>query len=114
MLPDRGEKLWAVEGPSQRSWGLRLAFSFGLILGMLGLGGIMARAILGEGVNGNQALIMLFIELFPSWLAALLGVGILAAVMSTADGLVVSSSQIVANDNYSFRFVPKFRANISV
>ena len=80
---------------------------------MLGLGGIMARAILGEGVNGNQALIMLFIELFPSWLAALLGVGILAAVMSTADGLVVSSSQIVANDIYRLSFVPKFRANLS-
>jgi sodium/proline symporter len=113
MLPHIGNKLWALKEPSQRSMFIRLAFSFGLILGMLGLGGIMARAILGEGVNGNQALIMLFIELFPSWLAALLGVGILAAVMSTADGLVVSSSQIVANDIYRLSFVPKFRANLS-
>jgi len=81
--------------------------------GMLGLGGILARVILGEGVSGNQALALLFIELFPSWLAALLGVGILAAVMSTADGLVVSSSQIVANDLYRLTFAPRFRANLS-
>jgi sodium/proline symporter len=113
MLPHIGNKLWALKEPTQRSRFIRLAFSFGLILGMLGLGGIMARAILGEGVNGNQALIMLFIELFPSWLAALLGVGILAAVMSTADGLVVSSSQIVANDIYRLSFVPRFRGTLS-
>ena len=72
---------------------------------MLGLAGLLARGVLGgalleEGANPNQALPMLFIELFPTWLAALIGVGILAAIMSTADGLVVSSSQIIANDIY--------------
>ena len=72
----------------------------------------MARVILGEGIGSNQALVLLFIELFPSWFAALLGVGILAAVMSTADGLVVSSSQIVANDLYRLTFVPRFRKNL--
>jgi len=112
MLPHIGNKLWALKDPRQRQKFIRLAFSFGLILGMLGLGGIMARVILGEGVNGNQALALLFIELFPSWMAALLGVGILAAVMSTADGLVVSSSQIVANDLYRLTFVPRFRSNL--
>ncbi len=112
MLPHIGNKLWALKDPRQRRSFIRLAFAFGLILGMLGLGGIMARVILGEGVNGNQALALLFIELFPSWLAALLGVGILAAVMSTADGLVVSSSQIVANDLYRLTFVPRYRADL--
>ena len=113
MLPHIGNKLWALKEPSQRQTFIRLAFVFGLILGMLGLGGIMARVILGDDINGNQALALLFIELFPSWLAALLGVGILAAVMSTADGLVVSSSQIVANDLYRLSFVPRFRAHLS-
>ena len=80
-----------------------LAASFGLTLGMMGLGGLLARAhfgseLFGEGMNPNQALPLLFIELFPIWLAALIGVGILAAVMSTADGLVISSSQVIAND----------------
>ena len=113
MLPHIGNKLWALKEPKQRRSFIRLAFAFGLILGMLGLGGIMARVILGEGINGNQALALLFIELFPTWVAALLGVGILAAVMSTADGLVVSSSQIVANDLYRLTFVPRFRAHLS-
>ena len=112
MLPHIGNKLWALKDPRQKRSFIRLAFSFGLILGMLGLGGIMARVILGEGINGNQALALLFIELFPSWLAALLGVGILAAVMSTADGLVVSSSQIIANDLYRLTFVPRFRSDL--
>ncbi len=113
MLPHIGNKLWALESPSQRRSFIKLAFTFGMILGMLGFGGIMARAILGEGVNGNQALALLFIELFPTWLAALLGVGILAAVMSTADGLVVSSSQIVANDIYRLSIVPRFQQHLS-
>ena len=113
MLPHIGNKLWALKEPRQRRSFIRLAFAFGLILGMLGLGGIMARVILGDGINGYQALALLFIELFPSWLAALLGVGILAAVMSTADGLVVSSSQIIANDLYRLSFVPRFRKNLS-
>ena len=113
MLPHIGNKLWALKEPSQRRSFIRMAFVFGLILGMLGLGGILARVILGEGVSGNQALALLFIELFPNWLAALLGVGILAAVMSTADGLVVSSSQIVANDLYRLTFAPRFRAELS-
>jgi len=112
MLPHIGNKLWALESPAQRQTFIRLAFIFGLTLGMLGLGGVMARVILGDGVNGNQALALLFIELFPTWFAALLGVGILAAVMSTADGLVVSSSQILANDIYRLTIVPRYLAHL--
>ena len=113
LLPHIGNKLWALKDPKQRMSFMKLAFTFGMILGMLGFGGIMARAILGEGVNGNQALALLFIELFPTWFAALLGVGILAAVMSTADGLVVSSSQIVANDLYRLTIAPKIHGHLS-
>lgn len=113
LLPHIGNKLWALKEPKQRMSFLKLAFAFGMILGMLGFGGIMARAILGEGVNGNQALALLFIELFPTWFAALLGVGILAAVMSTADGLVVSSSQIVANDLYRLSIAPRIHGHLS-
>ncbi len=116
MLPHIGNKLWALKKPSQRKTFIRLAFLFGLTLGMLGLGGLLARAILGDvllqpGNTTNSAIAALFIEIFPSWLAALLGVGILAAVMSTADGLVVSSSQIIANDLYRLSYVPRFQPN---
>jgi Na+/proline symporter len=117
MLPHIGNKLWALEHPQQQRRFIQLAFAFGLMLGMLGLGGLLARAILGDallqpGATSNMALPALFIELFPSWLAALLGIGILAAVMSTADGLVVSCSQIIANDLYRCTFVPRFAADV--
>ena len=113
LLPHIGNKLWALQKPSERRRFIALAFTFGLTLGMLGLGGLLARAILGDaltepGATSNSALALLFMELFPAWLAALLGVGILAAVMSTADGLVVSSSQIIANDLYRLSYIPRF------
>jgi len=84
-----------------------LLFIFGA-----GLGGLLARAmfadaLFAEGATPNQALPLLFIELFPTWLAALVGVGVLAAIMSTADGLVVSSSQIIANDLYRRTIAPR-------
>ena len=117
MLPHIGNKVWALRRPRERRRFIRLAFTFGLTLGMLGLGGLLARAILGDallapGESSNNALALLFIELFPGWLAALLGVGILAAVMSTADGLVVSSSQIIANDLYRLSYVPRYASHL--
>ena len=114
LLPHLGNKLWALKNTRQQQSFVGLAFTFGLTLGMLGLAGLLARALLGdalyaEGANPNQALPLLFIELFPVWLAALVGVGILAAIMSTADGLVISSSQIIANDLYRRTVVPRLK-----
>ena len=111
LLPHLGNKLWALKTDGDRMQFVKLAALFGITLGMLGLGGLLARAHFGdalylEGANPNQALPMLFIEMFPTWLAALIGVGVLSAVMSTADGLVVSSSQIIANDLYRRTFTP--------
>ena len=114
LLPHLGNKLWALKDTRQQRSFVGLAFTFGLTLGMLGLAGLLARALLGdalyaEGANPNQALPLLFIKLFPVWLAALVGVGILAAIMSTADGLVISSSQIIANDLYRRTVVPRLK-----
>ena len=112
LLPHLGNKLWALKDTGQQRSFIKLAFAFGITLGMLGLGGLLARAMLGDSLdNQNQALPMLFIELFPPWLAALIGVGILAAIMSTADGLVVSSSQVIANDLYRRTLAKRFAPN---
>jgi SSS family transporter len=112
LLPHVGNKLWALKGVNQQRSFIKLASVFGITLGMMGLGGLLARALFGvalyaDGASPNQALPMLFVELFPTWLAALIGVGILAAIMSTADGLVVSSSQIIANDLYRRTIAPR-------
>ena len=118
MLPHIGNKVWALKHDGDRMRFVKLAFAVGLTMGMLGLGGILARGVLGPelleaGRNANEALPALFIELFPTWLAALIGVGVLAAIMSTADGLIVSSSQIVANDIYRRSIVPRYSAHLS-
>jgi len=118
LLPHIGNKIWALDSKASKARFVRIAFTFGLLLGMLGLGGILARAVLGDslladGDSANAALPLLFIELFPSWLAALLGMGILSAIMSTADGLVISSAQVLANDIYRLSFVPRRRAHVA-
>ena len=116
LLPHIGNKLWALKDQSLRSRFLIFAFVFGMILPMMALGGLLARAILGDDLLGNganTALPALFLQLFPAWLAALLGVGVLAAIMSTADGLLISTSQVFANDIYRRSIAPRWQANIS-
>src|SRR5690606_15136463 len=104
LLPHIGNKLWALRDERSRNLFLALAFVFGFLLPVITLGGATARALLGDELlatgGANNALPALFIEIFPTWLAALLGVGILSAIMSTADGLVISTSQVFANDIY--------------
>ena len=117
LLPHLGNKLWALDTSSSRLQFVKLAAIFGLTLGLLGVGGLLARVYFGDalyeaGANPNQALPLLFIELFPTWLAALIGVGVLSAVMSTADGLVVSSSQIIANDLYRRNLAPRLHPDM--
>lgn len=105
MLPHIGNKVWALKEGVGRTRFLVLCLIFGVILAAMVCGGVLARAVLGDELltspgGPNQAIPALFITLFPSWLAALLGVAILSAIMSTADGLVISTSQVFANDIY--------------
>ncbi|MBV1960424.1 MAG: hypothetical protein KUG52_00415 [Immundisolibacteraceae bacterium] len=118
LMPHLGNKIWALRSPKDRQRFLIIAFVLALILPAMALGGIMARGILGDllladGGSANQALPLLFKEIFPTWLAAFLGVGILAAVMSTADGLVISSSQIFANDIYRRTIAPRLKTELT-
>ena len=105
MLPHIGNKVWALKEGVGRTRFLVLCLLMGLVLASMVLGGVLARAVLGdtllaEAGGANQAIPALFIELFPVWLAAFLGIAILSAIMSTADGLVISTSQVFANDIY--------------
>ncbi|OUU78905.1 MAG: sodium:pantothenate symporter [Gammaproteobacteria bacterium TMED78] len=118
LLPHIGNKLWALKDENSRNKFLILAFSFGMILPAITLGGALARGMFGDellytSLGANSALPRLFIDIFPTWLAALLGVGILSAVMSTADGLVISTSQVFANDIYRRTIAPIIHPNKS-
>ena len=108
MLPHLGNKVWALKDGMNRRRFILLSFLFGMTLPAIALGGLLSRSVLGNALleNPNHAIPALFIQLFPPWLAALLGAGILAAVMSTADGLVVSTSQVFANDIYRRTLAP--------
>lgn len=112
LLPHVANKLWALKSDREQARFISLAFVFGMILPAVTLGGILARAILGdallvEGASPNDAIAALFIATLPTWLAAMIGAGVLAAIMSTADGLVVSTSQVFANDIYRRSIVPR-------
>ncbi len=112
LLPHIGNKLWALRNDRDQNRFIIFSFTFGMLLPCIALGGIAARAVLGdallvEGASANDAIPALFIATMPSWLAALIGAGVLAAIMSTADGLIVSTSQIFANDIYRRTLVPR-------
>ena len=111
LLPHIGNKLWALKSDSDQTKFITLSFAFGLLLPVIICGGLLARAVLGDalladGSHPNNAIPALFIAILPAWLAALIGAGVLAAVMSTADGLVVSSAQIFANDIFRRTIAP--------
>lgn len=115
LLPHNVNKLWALKNERDRNRFLLYATIAGMILPILGLGGLLARVVLGDvylDSGGNGALPALFIELFPPWLAALLGIGVLAAVMSTADGLVISTGQVFANDLFRLSILPRLKRQI--
>lgn len=116
LMPHVGNKLWALKDERSRVPFLAMALTFGLIMPLITLGGVLARGVMGDsllegGAGANNALPALFIEIFPAWLAALLGVGVLSAIMSTADGLVVSTSQVFANDIYRRTIAPRIHAD---
>ena len=113
LLPHIGNKLWALNDESERRRFISIAFIAALAFPLISLGGLLARVVLGDQLLGsdgdaNSAIPALFIELFPPWMAAVLGTAILASIMSTADGLVISSSQVFANDLYRRTVVPRW------
>ena len=50
LLPHLGNKLWALKGTDQQKSFIKLAFTFGITLGMLGLAGLLARGLLGDSL----------------------------------------------------------------
>ena len=114
LLPHNGNKLWALKDEKLRTRFVAASFIFGLIMPCMAFGGILGRVVLGDeliGTAANNVVPLLFIELLPAWIAAFLGVGILAAVMSTADGAVITMGQIFANDIYRLSYAPKYQSH---
>lgn len=98
--PHLGNKFFALRGGAQTRQFILLSSITGLTVGFLFLGGVLGKAMGIEVESPDQIIPVMFLELLPGWAAAALAIAILSAIISTADGLLMSISQIFANDLY--------------
>lgn len=113
IQPHLGNKFMAVkEGKDIRKL-IMYCTIFATILPLMALGGMLGIAVVGgdADIHPDQIVPVLFSELFPPFVAAFFAIAVLSAVMSTSDGLIISLSQLLANDLYRKSIVP--RINIS-
>lgn len=109
IQPHLGNKFMALNNARQMRTFIMFCVVAGGILPMMALGGILGAAVLGDGLErADQVIPALFTDLFPPIVAAFLAVAIISAVLSTSDGLIISVSQLLANDLYRKTFA---RAN---
>ncbi|MBT2687429.1 sodium:solute symporter family protein [Bacillus sp. ISL-47] len=101
VLPHIGNKFFALKNGKQMRVFLSFCIIGGALLPMMALGGLLGAAVIPGTLESADAVIpALFVEVFPPFAAALMAVVVLSAILSTGDGLVVSFSQIFANDLY--------------
>ncbi len=106
LNPHIGNKVFALKDKKQFKTLILLLVPIGSLMAVTVLGGLHARALLGEGLKSDAAIPTLFTEIFPPFLAAFLGIAILSAILSTADGLFVSVAVIFSNDLYKRTLAP--------
>ena len=106
MNPHIANKTFALQSSNQLRTFLLLVIPIGTILGIPVLGGLQARALMGAELRADAVIPLLFSEIFPPVVAGFLGIAILSAIMSTADGLLVSLAVIFSNDLYRKTLAP--------
>ncbi|MFB5663622.1 sodium:solute symporter [Alteribacillus sp. HJP-4] len=108
VLPHLGNKFMAVKSGKDMKKLIMYCTIFATILPLMALGGMLGLAVVGSGADivPDQIIPVLFSEIFPPAVAAFFSVAVLSAVMSTSDGLVVSLTQLLANDLYRKTLVP--------
>ncbi|MGG0717158.1 sodium/solute symporter [Robertmurraya massiliosenegalensis] len=113
VLPHIGNKFMAVKSNKDIKKLIMFCTIVSPLLCMMALGGMMGIAVIdpAQEIHPDQVIPVLFSELFPPIIAAFFAITVLSAILSTSDGLVVSITQIVANDIYRKTIVP--RKNIS-
>ncbi|CAM3849295.1 sodium:solute symporter family protein [Alkalicoccus chagannorensis] len=109
VLPHLGNKFMAVKSGKDLKKLIMYCTIIATILPLMALGGMLGIAVIGgdAGIHPDQIIPVLFSELFPPIIAAFFAVAVLSAIMSTSDGLIVSLTQLLANDLYRKSIVPK-------
>lgn len=69
---------------------------------------------MGAELKTDAVIPLLFAEIFPPVVAGFLGIAILSAIMSTADGLLVSLAVIFSNDLYRKTLAPIIHSRKSI
>lgn len=111
IQPHLGNKFMAVKSNKDLKKLLMWTTVFATILPLMGLGGMLAIAVLPGDIDIRPDAVIptLFTELFPPFIAAFLAIAVLSAVMSTSDGLVVSLTQLLANDLFRLSIAPRLK-----
>jgi SSS family transporter len=105
VLPHIGNKFLALKNGKQLKIFLSFVIVAGALLPMMALGGLLGAAVIpGTLESADSVIPALFVQLFPPFIAAFMAVTVLSAILSTSDGLIVSFSQIFANDLYRRTF----------
>jgi SSS family transporter len=109
ILPHLGNKFMAVKSGKDMKKLIMYCTLIATVLPLMGIGGMHGIAAVGydAGISPDQIIPVLFSEIFPPILAAFFAVAVLSAIMSTSDGLIVSLTQLLANDIYRKTIVPR-------
>lgn len=109
ILPHIGNKFMAIKSGKELKKLLMFCTVVATTLPAMSLGGLLGVAIIDPSANiaADQIIPVVFNELFPPVVAGLFAVAVLSAIMSTSDGLIVSLTQILANDIYRKTIVPR-------
>ncbi|MCL1828848.1 MAG: sodium:solute symporter family protein [Oscillospiraceae bacterium] len=112
VQPHLSMKLLALKNPRDTKKAVMLALVVGFLFQInAGFTGLTAHAIVPEGVitRGDMALVAVLMTVFENVpvIAALLCSFIIAAVMSTVDGVFLAMAQVVSNDIYRKSIAPR-------
>jgi len=109
ILPHIGNKFMAIKSGKELKKLVMFCTIVATTMPAMSLGGLLGIAIIdpSQNIAADQVIPVVFNELFPPVIAGLFAVAVLSAIMSTSDGLIVSLTQIVANDLYRKTIVPR-------
>lgn len=105
--PQLFNKVLALEKPQDMAKMIAVYVSAAVCFLVVIFGGLYAAATVPDLESADQAIFAYATVAFPVVVVALLGVVVLAAAMSTSDGIFVVISTSIANDIYAKFLVPR-------
>lgn len=105
--PQLFNKVLALEKPQDMAKMIGVYVAAAVCFLVVIFGGLYAAATVPDLANPDSAIFEYATVAFPTAIVALLGVAVLAAAMSTSDGILIVISTSIANDIYAKFLVPR-------